>query len=109
MIRLSEVALIAAESALKTGGDAAGYMNMLRSNRISGYEDVSYVTLEDILNERRKELFAEGQIAFDYWRNGKTVVNGSLSTGPDNYRTILPLPKEEIDIAKGTLQQNPGY
>ncbi len=109
VIRLSEVALIAAESALKTGGDAAGYMNMLRANRISGYEDVTSVTLEDILNERRKELFAEGQIAFDYWRNGKTVVNGSLSTGPDNYRTVLPLPKEEIDIAKGVLRQNPGY
>lgn len=109
VIRLSEVALIAAEAALQTGGDAASYINMLRENRIAGYEDVSSVTLDDILNERRKELFAEGQIAFDYWRNGKTVVNGSLSTGPDSYRTVLPLPKEEIDIAKGALQQNPGY
>ena len=82
---------------------------MLRANRISGYADVASVTLDDILNERRKELFAEGQIAFDYWRNGLTVVNGSLSTGPDNYRTVLPIPKEEMDVAKGILKQNPGY
>lgn len=109
VIRLSEVALIAAEAALKSSGDAAGYMNELRANRITGYTDVASVTLEDILNERRKELFAEGQIAFDYWRNGLTVVNGSFSTGPQNYRTVLPLPKEEIDLAKGALQQNPGY
>lgn len=109
VIRLSEVALIAAEAALKTEGDAAAYINMLRSKRIEGYENVTSVTFDDVLNERRKELFAEGQIAFDYWRNGKTVVNGSLSTGPDNYRTVLPFPKEEIDVSKGTLQQNPGY
>lgn len=109
VIRLSEVALIAAEAALKSSGDAAGYVNELRANRITGYTDVVSVTLEDILNERRKELFAEGQIAFDYWRNGLTVVNGSFSTGPQNYRTVLPLPKEEIDLAKGALQQNPGY
>lgn len=109
VIRLSEVALIAAEAALKEGGDAAQYLNMLRANRISGYADVASVTLDDILNERRKELFAEGQIAFDYWRNGRTVVNGSLSTGPDNYRTVLPIPKEEMDVAKGILKQNPGY
>ena len=109
VIRLSEVALIAAEAALKSSGDAAGYVNELRANRITGYTDVASVTLEDILNERRKELFAEGQIAFDYWRNGLTVVNGSFSTGPQNYRTVLPLPKEEIDLAKGALQQNPGY
>ena len=109
VIRLSEVALIAAEAALKSSGDAAGYINTLRANRIAGYADVASVTFEDILNERRKELFAEGQIAFDYWRNGLTVVNGSFSTGPVNYRTVLPLPKEEIDLAKGALKQNPGY
>ena len=109
VIRLSEVALIAAEAALKSSGDAAGYINTLRANRIVGYADVASVTFDDILNERRKELFAEGQIAFDYWRNGLTVVNGSFSTGPVNYRTVLPLPKEEIDLAKGALKQNPGY
>lgn len=109
VIRLSEVLLIAAEAALKEGSDAAGYMNMLRRNRIEGYMDVSAVTLEDILDERRKELFAEGQIAFDYWRNGKAVINGSLTTSPTDYKTVLPLPKEEIDLSRGKLTQNPGY
>ena len=107
--RLSEIYLIAAEAALKTGGDAAAYLNVLRSNRIRGYEEVAAVTLEDILNERRKELFAEGQIAFDFWRNRLSVTTSLGLIGPEDYRTVLPLPKEEIDMAKGKLLQNPGY
>ena len=109
VIRLSEVYLIAAEAALKTGGDAAIYLNALRANRISDYVDVDTVTIDDILNERRKELFAEGQIAFDLWRNGVTITNGSFVTSSDSFRTVLPLPREEVDLAKGVLVQNPGY
>lgn len=109
VIRLSEVYLIAAESALHIGEDAAMYLNALRANRIDGYELVTVVTMDDILDERRKELFAEGQIAFDYWRTGRTVVNGSFSVPATDYRTVLPLPVEEIDLASGILKQNPGY
>lgn len=109
VVRLSEIYLIAAESALKEGGDAVVYLNALRSNRIEGYEGVSSVTLDDVLDERRKELFAEGQIAFDFWRNGRVVDNGAFVIEPTDFRTVLPLPVEEIDLAKGRLIQNPGY
>ena len=71
-----------------------------------GYRNV---TMKDIMDERRKELFAEGHIAFDYWRNGMSVNTAMGEIPPDDYRTVLPLPKEEIDIAKGRLLQNPGY
>ena len=112
VIRLSEIYLIAAEASLKIPAEtanAAGYINDLRKNRITGYTDVASVTLDEILDERRKELFAEGQIAFDYWRNGKSVVKGGLTIGPADNKTVLPLPKEEIDLSKGKLVQNPGY
>lgn len=88
---------------------AAGYINDLREQRITGYTDAASVTIDEILDERRKELFAEGHIAFDYWRNGKNVVKGSLTTAPTDTKTVLPIPKEEIDLAKGKLKQNPGY
>lgn len=107
VFRLSEAVLIAAEAALKTQSDASFYINMLRQNRIVGYEDVASVTMEDILNERRKELFAEGQIAFDFWRNGMSVTRDGVTVGPQDGRTVLQIPKEEIDIAKGALVQNP--
>lgn len=109
VIRLSEVYLIAAEAALHEGEDAARYLNELRSNRIEGYVPVGDVTLDDILDERRKELFAEGQIAFDFWRNGKTVTNGTFTVSATDFRTVLPLPVEELDLSEGKLIQNPGY
>lgn len=109
VMRLSEIYLIAAEAALKTGGDAVSYINTLRSNRIKGYRNVDSLTLQEILDERRKELFAEGHIAFDFWRNGMSVNTSLGEIGPDDYRTVLPLPEEEINMAKGKLTQNPGY
>lgn len=109
VIRLSEMYLIAAEAALHGGGDAATYINTLRSNRIDGYAGVASVDLNDIIDERRKELFAEGQIAFDYWRNGLSVTKESVEITPADTRTVLPLPIEEIDLSRGVLIQNPGY
>ena len=109
VLRLSEIYLIAAESALKTVEDASVYMDALGRNRITGYQGGGSVTLEDILDERRKELFAEGQIAFDFWRNGITVRTDFGDIGPEDYRTVLPIPKEEIDASNGKLAQNPGY
>lgn len=109
VMRLSEVYLIAAEAALHEGEDAASYVNVLRSNRIEGYVPVGEVTLDDILDERRKELFAEGQVAFDFWRNGKSVTNGTFTVSATDFRTVLPLPVEELDLSEGHLVQNPGY
>ena len=77
--------------------------------RIDGYVPVESVTLDEILDERRKELFAEGQIAFDFWRNGRTVMNGTFTVSPADFRTVLPLPVEELDLSEGLLSQNPGY
>lgn len=110
IIRLSDVYLIAAEAAFKTGGDAASYINTLRQNRIEGYADVTSVTLEEILFERRVELFAENSMAFDYWRNKMSVNNFYVGEVKYNdYRVILPIPQDEINVAAGVLVQNPEY
>ncbi|MDH6304439.1 hypothetical protein M2459_001172 [Parabacteroides sp. PF5-5] len=112
VIRLADVYLIAAEAALKNGStaEAASYVNTLRKNRITGYTDVSSITLDEILFERRVELFAENSMAFDYWRNKKSVVNPNAGEIKyDDYRTILPIPQDEIDLAPSILIQNPNY
>lgn len=111
--RLSEMFLIAAEAEVKLNHveSAAGYLNTLRENRIAGYdsEAVTTTSIDDIINERRKELFAEGQIAFDYWRNGKTFKSGAANYSPTDNHNVLPIPKEETDICGDILVQNPGY
>lgn len=115
VIRLSEVYLIAAEAKVK-GGNASGsqsaswYINQLRKNRITGYTDVSTVTVDDILTERRLELIAEGHRCWDAWRNGKSIFSPRLNQEIDGSfnRAILPIPKRETDISPD-LKQNPGY
>lgn len=116
VIRLSEVYLIAAEAAFK-GGSANGalsaldYINNLRKNRITDYSPVTSLTIDDILNERRKELFAEGHMVWDFWRNGKSVTNPAVGAvkGSDPL-AIVAIPYREIQIAgANNLVQNPGY
>jgi hypothetical protein len=113
VIRLSEVYLIAAEAKVKGGSggqNADWYINELRKNRIVNYTDVSGVTLDEILIERRKELVAEGHQCWDAWRNGESVYPPRLNQAVDgSYNlAILPIPKRETDISS-TLVQNPGY
>ena len=108
VVRLSEVYLIAAEAALKAGDTsaAAGYMNTLRKNRIENYTDVASITLDDILLERRLELFTEGHTAWDAWRNGKSVNNKFVGeVKPGDYRTIMAIPIGEITVSRGQLDR----
>ena len=112
IIRLSELYLIAAEAELKAnnnGAAAAEYINAIEENRVNGYEDVATVTLDDVLFEYKKELFAENQIAFAYWRNNKSVTNqvGKEISSKDD-KAIWPIPQREIDM-NPALVQNPGY
>lgn len=113
VFRLSEVYLIAAEAALKTNNpDAAKYIDDLRKERIAGYAagTTTSVTLDDILIERRLELNGEGHMAWDMWRNGKSVNNpavGEVVAGAEN--AVFPLPQANINVSHGALKQNPGF
>lgn len=112
ILRMSEIYLIAAEAALKNNEAAAAteYMNTLRRNRIENYQDVASVTIDDILMERRLELFTEGHGAWDAWRNGKSVVNEFVGeVKADDYRTVIAIPIDEITVSAGQLVQNEGY
>jgi hypothetical protein len=113
VIRMAEVYLIAAEAAFHSGNQpkAVQYMNALRSKRLVVPVDLSSVTLDDILNERRKELFAEGHRSWDVWRNQLGLVNmdfGMDAINWDNWRTLVAIPQREMDISPG-LVQNPGW
>ena len=69
-----------------------------------------FLTLNDILFERRVELFAENSMAFDYWRNKLSVNNSSIGVvNYNDYRAVFPIPQEEIDMAPDILIQNPEY
>ena len=111
--RLSEMYLIKAEALGKTNGAATlvefmkkRYTTVPTEMIIQSLSDKDYQTL--ILDERRREFFAEGMRWQDIKRTNRLELLETL-----NGRTHLmyyPIPQAEIDMA-GTdaYPQNPGY
>lgn len=123
VIRLSEIYLIAAEAALPTDQTAAaGYLNEIRKRSPNlAPATAATITLEMILDERSKELFAEGHRFFDMIRlnrsitfndefAGITVPHREKTIDRSFYRTILPISQGEINANPPIgEQQNPQY
>ncbi len=129
LLRLSEVYLTAAEAAFKENDadKAARYLNpvILRANPNATSLTAGQVTLQRIINERRKELIGEGQRFFDAIRNNETITRYTDENNRgyhytlnseaqqftrDYFRVILPIPVDEINANENLkAQQNPGY
>lgn len=123
VIRLSEAYLIAAEAALPTDKDvAAGYLNEIRKRSPNlAPATASTINLDMILDERSKELVAEGHRFFDMLRLNKTIEFNDEFPGltvphrPKTidrsfYKAILPISQAEINANPPIgLQQNPQY
>lgn len=125
VVRLSEMYLIAAESALAMGNaeKAAEYLNAIRK-RSPNLEPATAetVTVEMILNEKSKEFFQEGLRYWDMLRHGKTIEFNDEIMGIDCphrskvidtktfHKIVLPISTDEMN-SNPTLrtQQNPGY
>jgi starch-binding outer membrane protein, SusD/RagB family len=125
LLRASEMLLIRAEARAElnnftgvNGADAD--INMLRTNRITGYTNVLFTSKADaitqILDERFKELVFEGHRFWDLKRKGlgvsrlaADIVNtNSQNLSAGNFRFALPIPQPELN-ANPNIQQNPGY
>ena len=134
-VRTDEMCLILAEAyAHKKDSDKAlYYLNHLRSKRISNYEPYTLQTLpavdagqtikvdatgapltplmQAILNERRKELYGEGDRWFELKRNGGPefwVAKDGLKYVTEAFLYTFPIPRIDVELING-LQQNPGY
>ena len=125
MMRTAEMVLIRAEARAEleraSGANSAeSDVNLLRSNRITGYVPVVYASkqqaIDDILLERFKELAYEGHRFFDIKRRGlavnRTTVDAPSPEGTNlaagNFRFLLPIPLPER-VANPGFVQNPGY
>lgn len=127
VFRTGEMYLIRAEARARMGGqDAAALadLNALRAARITGYTPVTGLAgqalLDEIANERRRELIGEGHRFFDLKRTTRTIVRGSTcgntqlssagncTLAPTAREWAFPIP-ETVRNANGNLVQNPGY
>ena len=105
MIRIPEMYYIMAEALLEEGDKeyARDYLDAVVSARgmvkFADRDTGKDITLEDIMNERRKELFGEGQWWFCLKRLNRDIYVHALDAtlkGGDKIYT-LPLPTEELD------------
>lgn len=127
LIRFADVVLFAAEAAYQTGqtGKALEYLNMVRKRaRMSGDTghpaDLTSITLEDIIHERRIELALEGHRFFDLVRvdMAHQFINGiNLAALGDDFEVSFirgkhefwPIPLREIQLSNGGLEQYPAW
>ena len=117
MMRYADVLLMAAECQVRgagVNGAIAGF-NAVRAR--AGLNPISNPTLQDILDERARELYQEcwrrnDLIRFGQFTSGNYVWqwkgNVKEGTAVDDYRALFPIPDSDR-LANTKLQQNPGY
>ncbi len=123
LFRLAEMYLVYIE-AVKRGGaggsdaTALDYFNRLRQRAYENTSgNVSSFTLDDVLNERQRELYWEAArrtdlIRFDRFTSGSYLWpwkgGAAGGTGVDNHFKLFPIPSTDI-ISNTNLVQNQGY
>lgn len=125
--RLADTYLMAAEAIIRQGGnldEAAELVNVVRRRAARpGMADAMEVTgadmtLEFILDERARELYAEGHRWFDLKRFGKLVEyvrrrNAEAAPNIQDFHVLRPIPQSQIDRTRNAdgseFGQNPGY
>jgi len=126
IVRYAEILLILAEAYHNTSDDvnALKYLNLVAQKRdpsfTTGYVSSGAQLLEDILNEREKELAFEGYRFWDLYRLQRTFVKPqaqdaanaiikSITVTPGTTRNfIFPIPNDEVLVNPG-IGQNPLY
>jgi hypothetical protein len=119
ILRYADVLLMAAEALNENNkpGPARNYLNMVRERAREGDDGIlPDITENDkellrdlILEERRHELALEQHRFWDLVRTGKA----EEVLGPHGFiagkNELLPIPQTELDIAQGSMEQNPEY
>jgi len=116
--RLADVLLMKAEAILRGGtGTAAGpygstalaIVNSIRTHASRGASALGTVTLDNLLDERGRELYWEGWRRNDLVRFGK-FLNAWQEKPADagSFTLIFPIPAREL-AANPNLSQNAGY
>lgn len=118
IFRLADIMLMKAEALMRDNGGAAtqeavGLVNQVRSRSFdAGDPDAVYttatLTLDELLDERGRELAYEMHRREDLIRFGKFTDAWWEKEASEEYRALFPIPAEQL-TANPNLEQNPGY
>ncbi|MNQ49108.1 SusD family protein [compost metagenome] len=115
IIRLAEMYLIRAEANLRAGTALGNTplddINIIRSRAHA--DDLTSVTIDDVLLERELELGMEGFLIHDIRRTKRSIDISTDGDGSDILlfdadELVFPIPLSETDANK-KITQNPGY
>lgn len=121
VLRYTDVLMLKAECILQGGSGSQdfvdGVVNDVRAR--AGLGQVSNVTLDMLLDERRREFAGENLRWDDLVRTGKVIdIMNAWRTAEDdsgkiqevtNDFIVYPIPSNQLDIKAGLYEQNPGY
>lgn len=123
MFRLAEAYLIYAEAVLRGGSggsqsQALTYFNALRQRAYGNTSgNATAINLQDVLDERARELHWEGKRRTDLIRYGQFTTatylwpwKGGVPNGRavESFRNVFPIPAAELNV-NSNLIQNEGY
>ena len=117
VFRYADALLMKAECELRgaTGADGLASYNLVRGR--AGLPVASSYTLQDVLDERGRELLLEGWRRSDLIRFGKFTGNDYLwawkggvqaGKGVPSYMNLFPIPENDLN-SNPNLSQNDGY
>lgn len=118
IFRAADAYLMLAEAQLRNGGiqaDGAAAFNAVRQR--AGLSDDNSITLDDIIDERGRELYWENMRRQDLVRFGLLTTSTYIwdwkggvaaGSGVDSRYNLYPIPTTEIN-SNSKLEQNPGY
>jgi len=111
VFRYADVLLMQAEAILRGGAgsaaDALTLVNSIRTNR--GVTGLGTLTLDNLLDERARELYWEGWRRQDLIRFNKFLLAWQeKAADPDPKTLVYPIPSQQIAV-NPNLKQNTGY
>lgn len=106
--RYGEMLLIKAECMLRMGSNSGALAIVNEVRERAGAPELLAIDLDIMLDERGRELFAEGERRTDLIRFGKFNDPWWEKPASPATRNIFPIPKPVLD-ANSDLNQNPGY
>jgi len=108
LFRLGEIILTKGEAALRQGKTAAALAAVNQVRTRAGMPAYTALTLDELYNERGREMFAEASRRTDAIRFGKWNLPWWEKQTSTAVRNIFPIPQNQIN-ANPKLKQNPGY
>ena len=117
VLRYADVLLMHVEGVMAGGEGTSGTDALESFNKVrvrAGLDEVSSISKQELLDERRVELAFENQRLFDLIRMGvaQQVLGDFAADNGYSFSStdlLLPIPQAEIGISGGMLVQNPGY